>query len=243
MTGQGTIINTAAVLAGGAVGMLLKNGIPEKVQRGLMQACGVATIFIGAAGVLANMLTVEDGTLGTQGTMLLIFSLVLGTALGAALKLEEGLDRLGERLKAMVKRQNDSLFVDGFVNTSLIICAGAMGIVGAIQDGVSGDYSMLAAKAVLDFIIVMVLASIHGVGTLFSALPLLIYQGAITLVAFLCGPFIGETLILQLTLVGSALVFCVGINLCFGKKLAIGNMLPAILVPIVYAIVRHIFAL
>ena len=157
MIGLGTIINTLAVVAGGVLGLFLKNGIKDNMQRILMQANGLAVIFIGISGVLKHMLVIENNSLSTQGTMLLIFSLVLGSLLGEWINIEAKMDLLGERLKSAVKMQNDSRFVDGFVNTSLIICVGAMAIVGSMQDGLTGDSSMLIAKALLDFVIVVIL--------------------------------------------------------------------------------------
>ncbi|MBQ8636595.1 MAG: DUF554 domain-containing protein [Clostridia bacterium] len=236
MFGLGTIINTIAVIIGGLLGLILKNGIKSGVHNILMQACGVSTIFIGSAGVISKMLVIADGKIETTGTMLLIFSLVIGSFLGELLSIEDKMDSAGEKIKQMVKRQNDTMFVDGFVNVSLIICVGAMAIVGSMQDGISGDYSMLAAKSVLDFVIVMIFASTHGVGSIFSALPLFIYQGAITVIAAIFGSFVSEAVINHLSLVGSALIFCVGANLCFGKKIKVGNMLPALIVAAVYSV-------
>ena len=183
MTGLGTLINTAAVIAGGLVGLCLKNGLKKRVQDILMQACGIATVFIGASGALSKMLVIKDGQLETTGTMLLIFSLVIGGIAGEWLDIEQKMDILGEKIKKAVKAQNDNLFVEGFVNVSLIICVGAMAIVGSIQDGISGDYSMLMAKAVLDLVIVLIFASTYGIGAVFSAVPIFIYQGCITLLA------------------------------------------------------------
>jgi uncharacterized membrane protein YqgA involved in biofilm formation len=147
---------------------------------------------------------------------------------------------LGERIKKAAKREDDSRFVEGFVSVSLIICIGAMAIVGSIQDGVSGSYTMLAAKAVLDAIIVMVFASTFGIGAIFSAIPLFIYQGLITLIAALCGTFVTDAIVSDLAYIGSALIFCVGINIAFGKKFRVGNMLPAILVPIIYHVAESL---
>ncbi len=240
MFGLGTVINTAAVIVGGIIGLLLKNGIKESFQKALMQACGVAVIFIGASGTLSKMLIVHNGVLKTEGTMLLILSLILGTILGELLRIEDRMDALGERIKKAVKRENDNMFVDGFVNVSLIICVGAMAIVGSIEDGIHGDYSMLAAKSVLDGIIVIVFASTYGVGSVFSALPILLYQGSITIFASYFGEFASDQLINQLSFVGSALIFCVGINIAFGKKFRVGNMLPALLIPIIYTLVQLI---
>ena len=236
MIGLGTIINTIAVIAGGVLGVVLKKGIPQRMQDILMQACGISTIFIGISGTLAKMLVVNGDKLETQGTMLLIFSFVIGAGLGEWINLEEKMERAGEKIKGLVQAKNDSHFVDGFVNVSLIICIGAMAIVGSIQDGISGDYSMLAAKAVLDFVIVMIFAATYGKGAIFSAVPIFIYQGGITMIAALCGSFASEVLISDLSFVGSALIFCVGINVAFGKKVKVGNMLPALIVTAVYSL-------
>ena len=234
MIGLGTLINTGAVLAGGLIGMVCKRGLRQNLQDILMQASGVAVIFIGIAGTLQRMFTVSGGALETQGTMLLIFSLVLGSLLGCLIDVERRMEQAGDGLRKLLRRKNDSGFVDGFVNTTLIICIGAMAIVGSIQDGLTGDHSLLAAKAVLDLVIVVVMTSTYGLGAACSALPIFVYQGTITLVAHFCGAFIGDELISQLSLVGSALIFCVGVNVAFGKKFPVGNMLPSLLIPIVW---------
>lgn len=232
----GTLINTGAVIAGGLLGITLKKGIPERCREVLMQACGVSTIFIGAGGVMSKMLTFTDGTLETQGTMLLIFSMIIGSLMGSLLDIEQRLEELGEFLKRKFHTENDSLFVEGFVTSTLVICIGAMAIVGSIEDGLTGNYSTLTAKAILDFVIVTIFASTLGKGVIFSALPLFLYQGAITCLAAIAGNFMSTELISQLSYVGSALIFCVGVNIAFGKKFAVGNMLPALLIPIVYSI-------
>lgn len=237
MTGLGTIINTAAVVGGGLIGMGLKSGLKKQVQDALMQACGVATIFIGAAGALSKMLVLKNGVFETQGTMLLIFSLVIGAIFGEWLNIEQKMDTVGEKIKNAVGAKNDTLFVEGFVNVSLIICVGAMAIVGAIEDGISGDYSLLTAKAVLDLIIVVVFASTYGLGAVFSAVPVFAYQGIITLLAAYLGSFVSETLISHLSFIGSALIFCVGVNIAFGKRFKVGNMLPALIIPIFYDLI------
>lgn len=232
MIGLGTIINTAAVLVGSLLGLLLKNGVARKFENILMQALGLATVFLGIGGVLKYMLVVENGALSTRGSMLLIFSLVIGCLLGQWLDLDSKMELIGVKLKETVRIKNDNRFVEGFVTTSLIICVGAMAIVGAMQDGLSGDSSMLIAKSLLDFALVVILASAYGVGVVFSALPLFLYQGAITVIAALFGAVISNALIEQLSYVGSALIFCVGVNLVREKTFQVANMLPALLVPI-----------
>lgn len=236
MFGIGTLINTIAVIAGSGIGLFLHKGIKKELQASLMCACGVATIFIGISGTLQGMLEFQNGVIQTKGSMMLIFSLVLGCLLGEIINIEKRMEQLGDKLKNAFHAENDSRFVEGFVNTSLIICVGAMAIVGSIQDGLNGDFSMLAAKAVLDFVIVVVLASTYGIGVMCSALAILVYEGCITLAAHFAGYFVAEELIANLSYIGSALIFCVGINIAFGKKFRVGNMLPALLIPVLYTV-------
>lgn len=236
MRGLGTIINAVAIVLGCALGTQLRRGLNDRLQDALMKACGLVTIFIGVSGVLTRMLVIENNALTSYGTMLLLASLILGSLAGELINIEAWFDRIGEAIRRKFSRGEgqDVRFVEGFVNASLTVCIGAMAIVGAIQDGISGDYSMLAAKAALDFIIVMVMASVYGAGTGFSALPVAAIQGGITIVAVLCGSFVSDAIVRDLSLVGSALVFCVGINIAFGKKFRVGNMLPAVIVPIIW---------
>jgi len=238
MFGLGTILNTLAVVAGGVIGMLFGKKLSNSLQDAVVKACGVATIFIGAGGTLSHMFVVEGNSIATQDSMLLIFSLVLGVILGELLRIEDRMEGLATRLKKALHAEKDHKFVDGFVTTSLVICVGAMAIVGSIQDGISGDYSMLAAKAVLDFAIVIVFASTYGLGATCSAIAIFVYQGLITVVAHFAGAFIGDELLGYLTFIGSALIFCVGINICFEKKFKVGNMLPSLLVPVAYVIIK-----
>ena len=241
MIGLGTIVNTVAVIVGGLLGMLLKNGVAKRFEKILMQALGLSTIFIGGGGVFQYMLVVENGNITTRGTILLIFSLVIGCILGQLLDIEAKMEKLGIKLKAAVGRQEDNRFVEGFVNASLIACVGAMAIVGAMQDGLSGNSSMLIAKSLLDFALVAILASSYGVGAVFSAIPIFVYQGAITVIAALFGTVISDVLIEELSFVGSALIFCVGVNLVREKTFKVANMLPALLIPIAWEIWRWCF--
>lgn len=241
MIGLGTIANTVAVILGGGLGLLLKNGIAKRFEKILMQSLGLATMFIGISGTLKYMLVVENGSLSTQGTMLLIFSLVIGCLLGEWLDIESKMETIGVKLKAIARIKNDSRFVDGFVTASLIICVGAMAIVGAMQDGLTGDSSMLIAKSLLDFVIVAVVTATYGIGAAFSAIPIFLYQGIITLIAALFGTVISDGLIAELSFVGNALVFCVGVNLVREKTFRVANMLPALLIPILAELWRVLF--
>lgn len=231
MIGLGTIVNTLAVIVGSGIGLVIKGGLKERYQQIIMQALGLATMFIGASGAMSGMLKVIDSGLETQGSMLLIGSLVFGALVGEFLNIELRLEQLGNWLKSKVNMKNDTTFVEGFVTSALVICVGAMAIVGALQDGLQGDPSTLFAKAILDFIIVMVFASTLGIGVTFSALPLFVYQGSITLFSSFLRPFLTETVILNLSFVGSVLIFAVGVNLCFGNKIKVANLLPAMIIP------------
>ncbi len=235
MFGIGTLINTAAVILGSLIGIFAKKGLKQRFQDILMSSCGVAVIFIGAAGAFSGMFKVEGSKISAGGSMLLIGSLVTGGLVGELINIEEKMDFLGEKLKKLFHAQNDNRFVEGFVNTSLVICVGAMAIVGSIQDGLTGDFSMLVVKAVLDFVIVIVFAATYGIGTMCSAIPIFIYQGLITFIAHLAGNFVSDSLVQNLSFVGSSLIFCVGINLTFGKKIKVGNLLPALLGPVIYS--------
>lgn len=229
MKGIGTIANVAAVLLGGGAGLLLKGGLKERYQQIIMQALGLCTLFIGLSGVLQAMLQINGDSLEASGSMLLIASLVIGSILGEWIDIEKWMERFGEWLRAKFGGKGDSQFVDGFVSASLVICIGAMAIVGALEDGLRGDPSMLIAKAVLDGVIVLVFASTYGKGALFSAIPVGLWQGCITLFAGFLEPLLTEAAISDLSFVGNVLIFCVGINLAFGKRFRVGNMLPALI--------------
>lgn len=231
MIGLGTIVNTLAVIIGSAIGMLIKGGLKQRYQETLMQALGLATMFIGISGAMSGMLKIINNGIETTGSMILIASLVFGALVGEFLNIELRLEQLGNWLKSKVKVKNDSHFVEGFVTAALVICVGAMAIAGSLQDGLQGDSSTLFAKAILDFTIVMVFASTLGIGVMFSAIPLFVYQGSITVFATFLKPFLTETVILNLSFVGSVLIFAVGLNLCIGKKIKVGNLLPAMIIP------------
>lgn len=235
MIGLGTILNTFAIAFGGVCGALFGRRLTRRMQETLNMACGVSVLFIGLAGAMKYMLKLGDTTLTNGGTMLLTLSLPIGGLIGELLDLESLFDRFGEWLKAKTGNANDAGFVNGFVTASLTVCIGAMAIVGSVQDGLTGDYSTLAAKSVLDFVVIMVMTCSLGKGCGFSAIPVFIMQGAMTLAASLLKPFLTAAVLDNLSLVGSALVFCVGINLVWGKKVRVANLLPAIVLAIAAA--------
>ena len=238
--GMGNLINTAAVLIGSALGLVLRRGVPKRGQEILMQALGLSTIFIGLSGTLQAMFAVDDGRLSASGTLLLIFSLVLGAILGEAVNIEKQLDRLGDRLRRLAGQGENGRFTEGFVTASLILCVGAMAVVGGLSDGL-GDPSTLLAKSILDFVVVLVFSSTLGVGVMVSALPLFLYQGLFNLVGLLAGNVMSDAMINGMSLVGNVLIFGVGVNLAFGKRLRVGNLLPALAVPVIWELLRPLF--
>ncbi|HZJ90569.1 MAG TPA: DUF554 domain-containing protein, partial [Oscillospiraceae bacterium] len=178
MTGIGTIVNTLAVVVGGGAGLLLRSGIRERFKETLLQALGVSTMFIGISGALRGIFVVDGSLLDTRNTFLMIICLVLGALFGEWINIDLLMQRLGNFLRRKVKvKDEENSFAEGFVTTTIIICTGAMAIVGSFQDALLGDPSMLFAKSALDGVIAAILASTYGVGVLFSAIPLLVYQG------------------------------------------------------------------
>ena len=235
MIGLGTIINSAAIVAGGIIGHFTGKLFRQDQQDALTKACGISVLFIASAGAMQGMLRVDGGSLLSGKSMLVVLCLALGTVIGELIGIEKGFERFGEWLKRKTGNSNDSQFVNAFVTASLTVCIGAMAIVGAIQDGISGDYATLAVKAVLDLIIVAVMTSSLGKGCAFSAIPVLLFEGAVTLLARLVAPVMTETAVAYLSLVGSVLIFCVGLNLVWGKKVRVANMLPAVLLAVLAA--------
>ena len=235
MFGIGTIVNCLAIVAGGLCGMLFGKFVNPRLQDGLTKACGVSVLFIGIAGALEKMLSVQDAALTSGGTMLVVGCLALGTLAGELLNIEAAFERFGAWLKQKTGNAKDGGFVDAFVSASFTVCIGAMAIVGAIEDGISGNWSILAAKAVLDLIIIMIMTCAMGKGCIFSAIPVGLLQGSVTLLANLLQPLMTAAALWNLSMIGSILIFCVGVNLIWGKTLRVANMLPAVLFAIIAA--------
>lgn len=229
MAGLGTIINSVSIVAGGLVGHWTGRLFKESQQEALNKACGVSVLFIGIAGAMEGMLSIKDGSLSSGQSMLVVLCLAIGTVIGELIGIEHGFERFGEWLKKKTGSGADTGFVNAFVTASLTVSIGAMTIVGAIQDGLTGDYSTLAVKSVIDFIIIAVMSSSMGRGCAFSAVPVFVFEGCITLLAQLVAPIMTDAATASLSLIGSILIFCIGINLVWGKKLSVANMLPAVL--------------
>ena len=230
MRGLGTIINVACIIVGGLAGLLFGSRIKARMQETLMAVAGVAVIFLGLGGALEYMLTIVDGKLSSGSSMLMIASLALGAVVGELLDIEGWVERFGEWLKRKSNSGGDSGFVTSFVSASCTVCIGAMAVVGSIRDGIYGDYSILLAKGILDAIIICIMAASQGRGPVFSAIPVGIFQGVVTVVAVFAGSFMTEPALDRLSFVGSILIFCVGLNILREKKIRVANLLPALVV-------------
>lgn len=236
MIGMGTIVNTAGIIVGGIIGLFFKKGLKPRFQSIITDSIGLSVIFMGVAGALSKMMTITEKGLETTGTMMIISSLVLGAVVGEAINLDARLEQFGEWLKQKFSSKSDPQFVEGFVTASCTVCIGAMAIVGSLEDGLTGDATMLFAKSVLDAVIIMVFASSFGKGAIFSAIPVFLLQGSVTVLATLIAPLMTETAIANLSMVGSMLIFCIGINLLFHTKIKVANMLPALIFVVLYGI-------
>lgn len=235
MVGLGTVINAAAIVVGGVFGHLFGKILNERIQDSLQKASGVCVLFIGFAGAMEGMLKLSDGSLSAGRSMFIVASIALGALVGEILNIEHGFERFGEWLKVKTGNAKDKSFVEGFVTASLTVCIGAMAVVGSIKDGISGDYSILVTKAILDLIIIMVMTCSLGKGCAFSAIPVAVFQGSITALARLIKPLMTESALANLSLIGSILIFCVGVNLVWGKKIKVANLLPSLIFAVAIA--------
>lgn len=242
MVGLGTLANIAAIIFGSAIGIILKGSLKKRFQETIMNALGLAVMFVGVSGALQGLFVLQDGKLKTANMMLMIVALALGAFLGELIDIEAKLDRMGEFLKRAVKVKGEGgqNFVEGFVSSSLLFCIGAMAIIGSLQDGLSGDATMLYAKSFIDGTVAIFFASMLGIGVFFSVIPLAIYQGGITFSAKYIEPYLSENLIANISFIGSILIFGIGINMIFGKKIKCGNLLPAVLIPVFYELIQKL---
>lgn len=227
----GTLVNCAAVIAGGAIGLIFKKGIKEDFAESINKSLGIAVLIIGLNGVIANMFSSDNGKLASSGELMLVVFLVVGTFIGELLRLEDRFKKFSDGIE---KKFGKGGFSSGFINGTLIFCVGAMTIIGSLNDGLTGDSSVLFVKSALDFVSSIILGATLGFGVIFSAIPILLYQGGITLLAgALSGVLQGE-LLEQICFVGYAIIIAIGFNFILEKKFRTLNMVPAILLPVVY---------
>lgn len=219
-------VNMALVLVGSAVGLLLKNRFSERMGQAVMKGLGLCTMGIGMSSLL-----------GGKDTLCTIICVALGTILGEWLNIEKGMDDLGELLRRkLIKGEGNSRFVEGFVNATVLYCVGAMSINGAIAAGINGDYSILISKSVMDMVSSITFAAAMGIGVPFAVIPILLYEGGLTLLAGVVGPYLSAAVITEMSAVGGAIIIGIGLNLLeLGREhIRVSNMLPAIFLPILY---------
>lgn len=234
MTGLGTLVNVGAIIAGGTIGWLAKRGISERYKKTVMQGIGLSVLIIGLSGSLQGILRfVGEDRLDRVYLTGMILSLVIGGLIGESMNIEKRLDDLGMWFQYKFAK-GENTFAEGFVTASLVYCVGAMAIVGSLEDGLTGDTQILFAKAILDGVSAIVFAATLGMGVTFSFLPVLAYQGAITLLAGFLKPWLTEDIISQMSLVGSVLITGIGINILEIARIKVGNLLPAIFLPAVF---------
>ncbi|MBR2179440.1 MAG: DUF554 domain-containing protein [Selenomonadaceae bacterium] len=229
--GFGTVVNVVGIIFGGVVGLIGGRLLTKKLQDTLQMSCAVAVIFIGASCTLSKMLKINaDDSLEVVGIMMMIASLTLGGLIGEIIDIDGHMERFGVWLRSKTGNDGDSRFVDGFVTASLTVCIGAMAVIGAIEDRLLGNYTILYAKAVLDLIIILVMTASMGKGCIFSAVSVGIFQGTITLLAGFLQPLMTDIALSNLSYIGNILIFCVGINLMFGQKIRVANFLPSLII-------------
>ncbi len=234
MIGLGTMVNAGAIAAGGIIGLLFGRLLPERVQNGLLKACGVCVLFLGIEGTLAKALVLEGGRLQENGVLMTVCCFAAGTLAGELMDLERAVERFGEWLKRKTGNSGDGGFIGAFVSASLTVSIGAMAIVGSIADGIRGDPSILFVKAILDFVIIMVMSAAMGKGCVFSAVPVAILQFSVTFLAVLVSPVFTPAALDNLSLTGSMIIFCVGVNLVWDVRLRVANMLPTLLAALLW---------
>ena len=220
----GTIINSISIIIGGIIGVVIKKGIKESYKTTIMDGIGLTVIIIGVMGAIK-----------TENIILLIGSIVVGGILGEFIAIEKKLDNIGNSLQNKLGSK-DSSFSQGFVTASLIFCVGAMAIIGSLEAGIQGDYNTLFAKSIIDGITSIIFASTLGIGVAFSSIPVFLYQGSITLLANSVKDLLTPQVINEMSAVGGMLIMAIGINILGLKKIKVGNLLPAVFIPIIYSI-------
>ncbi len=236
MPGIGTIINTLAIVLGGVLGMFLGKLFKEEVRDSITVASGIAVLFLGIAGAMEKMLIIGQNGMESSGSFMMIISLVAGTLIGEIIGIERAFERFGEWLKVKSGNASDKSFINAFLTASFTVCIGAMAIVGSIQDGLFHDPSTLIAKAILDLVIIFIMTASMGKGCIFSAIPVAILQGSVTILSGLLAKVMTDMAQNYLSMVGSIMIFCVGVNLVWGKKVRVANMLPSIVIAVIWAL-------
>lgn len=231
----GTIVNALAIVVGSLIGMFVKGGISQKVSKTIMEGLALCVVLIG----LSNIVGVLD-KLDSNGTLVIILSIVIGSGLGEKIDIDKKIENLGKSIEAKLKGKGGRV-ADGFVTASLLFCIGAMAIIGSLESGLSGNHSTLFAKSILDGITSIIFASSLGIGVTISAVSVFLYQGFITVCASFLKPLLIDTVVANMTAVGGLLIIALSLNMIGASKIKVANMLPAIFLPIIYQAVLSIF--
>lgn len=228
----GTIVNGLAIIAGSLLGLFFSKGIPDNYKEIIMSGVGLSVILIGVKSALVS-----------DSLMVVIFSVIIGALLGESMKIEKKLEALGTYLESKVtaKSSDSGSFARGFVTASLVFCVGSMAIIGSLESGLTGNHQTLFAKSVLDGVTSIVFASTMGLGVMFSSVAVFIYQGFITVTASLMKNFLVPETIAQMTSVGGLLIMAIGFNMLKITAIRVGNLIPAIFLPLVYFILQQWF--
>ncbi len=242
---MGTLINVLGIVGGGLVGLVAGKVMNDRFRKTINVAMGLSVIALAISGMVAEMLEISQTAnagassfdITTKGTYVIILSLVLGGIIGEIIDIDSQMERFGAWLKIKTGNAKDAAFIDAFVTASLTVCIGAMAVVGAIMDGINGDHSILITKAILDFVIIMAMTAGMGKGCIFSAIPVGIWQGSITLLATILAPIMTDQALSNLSMVGNILILCVGINILIeGRgRIRVANLMPAIIFAVVAA--------
>ena len=227
----GTLVNCVAVIIGGLIGLLMKKGIKDSYAQSINKSLGIAVLIIGLNGVISNMFTVTEGKLSSSGELLLIVFLVVGTFIGELLKLD---DRFNSFCGKIDNKLKGGGFASGFINGTCLFCIGAMSVIGSLNDGLTGDSSVLFVKSALDFVNAVIFGATLGFGVVFVCIPMLIYQGGISLLAGSLSGLLQGELLTQMCMVGYSIIVAIGFNFFLEKKFKTLNMVPAMFLPIVY---------
>ncbi|MGI6077054.1 MAG: DUF554 domain-containing protein [Fastidiosipilaceae bacterium] len=240
MSGLGTIVNMIGIIVGGGVGLGLRSKTNKSMTDQIMLILGIIIMLTGLAGILPGILVIKGGKLVSQHLLHMMLSLIIGVVIGEWLGIEALIERFSNRIETVVKKrwQDRSLstFAEGFSGATILFCTGAMAILGSLQDGLLQDPTLLFAKTILDSVVALIFASSLGLGVLFSALSVGLYQGSLTALAVVIDPLLTDLMIENLSFVGSILVLCIGVNFCFKTKIRIANLIPALAVSLLLSI-------
>ena len=230
----GTIINSVAIFAAGFAGCIIKKALPERIEKAVMDMVGISVVLIALMGFFSTALTIENGSVKSNGEIMMLVCLAAGIAIGELLRID---DRLNSAGRIIEEKAGVDGFAKGFVNASLLFCVGAMAIFGALKDGISGDSSVLIVKSMIDAIAAFILSTSLGVGVAFAGVSVFVYQGAIAMMASYIQPFVTDIMLMNICTVGYAIVLVIGTNMLGMTKIKLANTLPAILLAVVYTFV------